>query len=107
MLDVKVEKKNTESLQILGYLLKLIVQIGYLEFFSFEIWRIWAIFPTTNPLYCSKSYFSGQNLVKTCQLKKYKVPKFFYVEHVRGIGGMPQQELGAIGGSFFWQFLCS
>jgi hypothetical protein len=30
-----------------------------LEFLKYEIWRIWAIFPLKNPLYRSKSYFSG------------------------------------------------
>jgi hypothetical protein len=30
--------------------------------FLFEIWRMWTIFPMKNPLYQSKSYFSGRIL---------------------------------------------
>jgi hypothetical protein len=32
------------------------------NFFSFEIWRIWAKISMKNPLVKSKSYFPGQNL---------------------------------------------
>jgi hypothetical protein len=32
--------------------------------FSFEIWRVWAIFSTRNLLYKPKAYFSGRNLAK-------------------------------------------
>jgi hypothetical protein len=34
---------------------------------SIKIWQIWPIVLMKNPLYMLKSYFSGQNLAKTCQ----------------------------------------
>ncbi len=36
-----------------------------------KIWQIWAVFPMKNPLYRSKSYFSGPNSAKTRQVKKH------------------------------------
>jgi hypothetical protein len=61
---MKVGKKKLKkkSFYFLGYLLEIIKKkSGDLEFFIFylEMWQIWAIFSIKNPLYRSKSYFSG------------------------------------------------
>ncbi len=37
------------------------------KIYFLEIWQIWVISFMKNPLYGLKTYFSGQNLVKTCQ----------------------------------------
>ncbi len=54
--DIKVGKK-TESFNILGYLLELLIKIWRFEFFLiFEIWRIWAIFSMQNPWYIGPNH---------------------------------------------------
>jgi hypothetical protein len=58
---MKVEKKRG-SFFILGYLVELIIKIWWSATFLLEIWRIWVMFLVKNPLYRSKSYFSGRNL---------------------------------------------
>jgi hypothetical protein len=56
----KWEKKQDLSVYLATYW-NLSYKCGDLETFFLEIWRIWAIFPMENPLYRSKSYFSGSN----------------------------------------------
>jgi len=71
-LDMKIEKKS-ESFYILTGTYHKNLAI-WKPLFS-KIWKIWAIFfPTENPLYRSKSYFSGQNLAKLRLLKKKLLP---------------------------------
>jgi len=46
----------------------LLQKSGHVNFFLFEIWRIWTIFPMKNPLYYwSKSHFSGRIFAKIRQ----------------------------------------
>jgi hypothetical protein len=66
---MKVEKKKTESFYILGDLLERIIKICQFEKKSFEIWRISVFFFIKNPLYMSKSYFSGQNFSPITAIK--------------------------------------
>jgi len=53
------EKKNQDPSYILGYLLELIVKIWRFEFSKFGEF-FWTIFHMQNPLYWSKSHFSGR-----------------------------------------------
>jgi hypothetical protein len=70
MPDMKVEKTQDPSIFLATYwnsLSKSGDLIFYLNFFFFEIWRIWTIFPMKNPLYWLKSYFASQIFAKICQ----------------------------------------
>jgi hypothetical protein len=68
---MKVDKNR--MLYILSYLVEIIIKILAIKnFFSFEIWWIWAIFSMENPLYKMKSYFSSQILAKFHPQKKKK-----------------------------------
>jgi hypothetical protein len=57
-LDMKVKKKKNDPSIFLATYWNLYWKSGDPEIFSFEIWLIWAM---ENPLYRSKSYFSGRN----------------------------------------------
>jgi len=67
--------------------LELIINInGNLEKNKFfEIWRILAIFSMENPLYRSKSYFSGRNLARFRQKGKKKKEKRNSALHARDV----------------------
>jgi hypothetical protein len=58
-----VEKNQNRSIFLATYW-NLAQNSGDLEIYFFQIWQIWAIFSMENPLYWSKSYFSGRNLAK-------------------------------------------
>jgi hypothetical protein len=60
---MKVEKNQNPS-YILGYLLKLIIKIWRFGFFFQSFVNLGHFFHGKNPMYRSKSYFSGQNLAK-------------------------------------------
>jgi hypothetical protein len=66
IIDIQVEKKQNPSIFLTAFW-KLLQGAGDRKFFLFEIWWIWVILPMQNPLYRSKSYFSGRNLTKICQ----------------------------------------
>jgi hypothetical protein len=58
-----VEKSQNCSIFLATYW-NLSQNSGNLEIYFFEIWQIWAIVSMENPLYRSKSYFSGQHFAK-------------------------------------------
>jgi hypothetical protein len=65
ILDMKVVKKKRESFYILRCLLELIIKIWQLggKKNSSQSGKFAYFFPMKNPLYRSKSYFPGPNLV--------------------------------------------
>jgi len=63
MLDMKAEKKQNPSIFLATYW-NSSLKSGDLDFLFLEIWLIWGISYMQNPLYMSKSYFSGHNLLK-------------------------------------------
>jgi hypothetical protein len=73
MPDTKVSKAKPGSFYILGYLLKLIVEIWQFEFyFSFQLLaNLNHFFSMKNPiLYWLKSHFSGQIFAENLPIRK-------------------------------------